>query len=65
MMKLALLATLIASAAAFAPAPAVKTTTTTALSVAAAENPLKNELGAQAVSLLVPAYFSAGEVMFA
>ncbi|KAL7430223.1 hypothetical protein ACHAXM_002067 [Skeletonema potamos] len=48
MMKLALLATLIASAAAFAPAPAVKTTTTTALSVAAAENPLKNELGAQA-----------------
>jgi len=47
-MKLALLATLVTSAAAFAPAPAVKTAT--ALSAAAAENPLRNELGAQAVS---------------
>lgn len=46
-MKLTLFTTLIVSSAAFAPAPVERAAT--ALSVAAAENPLRNELGAQAV----------------
>ena len=61
-MKLALLTTLIASAAAFAPSPVERAST--ALSVAAAENPLRNELGAQAVSKLVPIDVCGREVMF-